>query len=206
MNIQPVKIQSPNFKSTYPVVHWVAEANGSYAPVMGLDIVRKLQRNLISSLNKTLDKTSKPMDVTKQTLRAYISSCDASYRVNQQVRSFYDRISSGGNRFSPTSYIISGNDVEAFEEKFAKAIGRNKRENNSKELTREAVKTYTTKGFEYVNNAARRLKDKSGIGYVLHTKFEIIRNKLGKIKGYKFIDARFLPEKGPNSPFEKFKL
>lgn len=41
--------------------------------------------------------------------------------------------------------------------------------------------------------------------YVLHTKFEILRNKLGKIKDFIFIDARFLPEKGPESPFERLK-
>ena len=36
-------LQQPNFKATYPVVHWVAETNGSFAPVANLDTIRKLE-------------------------------------------------------------------------------------------------------------------------------------------------------------------
>ena len=36
-----------------------------------------------------------------------------------------------------------------------------------------------------------------------HTKFEIIRNKLGQIKDYKFQDARFLPSEGTKNPLER---
>jgi len=59
---------------------------------------------------------------------------------------------------------------------------------------------------KFVNDTNTRIKDSKGMTYVLHTKFEIIRNKLGKIKDFKFVDARFLPEKGPESPFERLKL
>ena len=53
------KTQRVNFKSTYPVVHWVAEANSSYAPVANLDIVKKLQGKIVRVLNKPLSETSK---------------------------------------------------------------------------------------------------------------------------------------------------
>jgi hypothetical protein len=44
-----------NFKATYPVVHWVAEANGSYAPVTNLKSVKKLQSKIIRVLNKSIE-------------------------------------------------------------------------------------------------------------------------------------------------------
>ena len=52
---------------------------------------------------------------------------------------------------------------------------------------------------------AKQIKDQSGISYILHTKFEIIRNKLGKIKDYKLLDARFLPSNGNKKLLERFK-
>ena len=55
MNIQPVNFQQSyktNFKSTYPVVHWVAETNGSYAPISNLKLVKKLNWKLIIGQRK----------------------------------------------------------------------------------------------------------------------------------------------------------
>ena len=47
------------------------------------------------------------------------------------------------------------------------------------------------------------LEDKNGMMYILHTKFEIIRNRMGKIKDYKFVEARFLPARGQGSSLGK---
>ncbi|MBR1775468.1 hypothetical protein IJ750_00135 [bacterium] len=212
MNILPVSVnQQTNFKSAYPVVHWVAEANGSYAPVANLELVKKLQSKVVRVLNKPLDKSKKEMVNAEQRLRAYMGSCDLDYRLLPKVRSFYNKILGSITSYSPVSYIISGKDVEPFENMLAKDIGRKKGDareflgtTNCPEVC-EAVRWYNRGGLRYVNNPAIRVKDKSGMTYVLHTKFEIIRNKLGKIKDYKFVDARFMPEYGPNSPFEKIK-
>ena len=43
--------QNPQFKSVYPVVHWVAETNGSYAPALTEKLSRTLNRKLVSMLN-----------------------------------------------------------------------------------------------------------------------------------------------------------
>ena len=203
--------QQRNFKSAYPVVHWVAEAGGSYAPVSNLKLVRKLQSKIVRVLNKSLEDSKKEMNVAEQNLRAYAGRCDIDYRNQSQVRSFYNRAEANVDGTSPVAYIITGKDIEPFEEKLAKNIGIAKNEGIKNLNTpyspeaKTAIDMYNSKGLNYVNNPERRIKDNKGMTYVLHTKFEILRNKLGKIKGFKFIDARFLPEKGPESPFEKLK-
>lgn len=218
MNIQPIN-SSINFSSTYPVVHWVAETNGSFAPVANLKITKKLQGKVVRVLNKALDETKKPMVPAEQKLRAYIGSADVDYRnaftlntdKNQpRVRSFYNRIESDiDKKFTPIGYIISGKDIKPFEDNLAKEIGKMK--SAAKELfntvyspaSLAAIESYNRNGLEFVNDKNLRIKDKQGMTYVLHTKFEIIRDKYGKIKDYRFIDARFMPEYGKGSPFEK---
>lgn len=202
MNIQPVN--NTNFKSTYPVVHWVAETNGSYAPVANLQIVKKLQGKIIRMLNKPLVSSTKPMEPLEQRLRAYIGVCDADYRNNPNVRSFYNRTDA-----APVSYVISGDDVGIFENNLAKNIGRAK--SNARELlskpyspeTMEAIKLYNREGLKFVQNNSKQIQDKNGMMYILHTKFEIIRNRMGKIKDYKFVEARFLPARGQSSSLGK---
>ena len=202
MNIQPVN--NTNFKSTYPVVHWVAETNGSYAPVANLQIVKKLQGKIIRMLNKPLVSSTKPMEPLEQRLRAYIGVCDADYRNNPNVRSFYNRTDA-----APVSYVISGDDVGIFESNLAKNIGRAK--SNARELlskpyspeTMEAIKLYNREGLKFVQNNSKQIQDKNGMMYILHTKFEIIRNRMGKIKDYKFVEARFLPARGQGSSLGK---
>ena len=166
MNIQPVN--NTNFKSTYPVVHWVAETNGSYAPVANLQIVKKLQGKIIRMLNKPLVSSTKPMEPLEQRLRAYIGVCDADYRNNPNVRSFYNRTDA-----APVSYVISGEDVGIFENNLAKNIGRAK--SNARELlskpyspeTMEAIKLYNREGLKFVQNNSKQIKDKNGIIYML---------------------------------------
>ena len=200
-----------NFKSTYPVAHWVAETNGSFAPVANLDLVKKLQGKLIRVLNKPLAESKKPLKPDEQNIRAYIGAADADYRNVPHVRSFYNRIANNPQKFTPVSYIISGLDVGIFEECLAKNIGRNM--SQARELynhpysedTINAIKLYNANGLEFVKQDARQIKDKNNIAYILHTKFEIIRNKLGKIKDYKLLDVRFLPSMGAKNPLERLK-
>ena len=197
------------FKSAYPVAHWVAETNGSFAPVSNMQLVKKLQGKLVRVLNKPLAESKKNFNSTEQTIRAYIGSSDADYRNTSHVRSFYNRMTNSSNKFVPVSYIISGNDVAVFEEKLAQNIGKAKAQ--AKELlkkpyseeTIKALKLYNSKGLEFVKNSAKQIKDENGISYILHTKFEIIRNKLGKIKDYKLLDVRFLPASGKKNPLER---
>ena len=199
------------FKSTYPVAHWITEANKEYALVSNIQLVKKLQGKLIRVLNKSLIKNPKDFNSFEQTIRAYFGSVDADYRCVPCVRSFYNRGINSPDKFIPTSYIISGKDVTEFEKRFAKNIGKAKAQAKyiqnkfySEDALR-AIQIYNLKGLEFVQDNAKQIKDQSGISYILHTKFEIIRNKLGKIKDYKLLDVRFLPSMGAKNPLERLK-
>ena len=212
MKVTNYNVYEPtNFKSTYPVVHWIAETNGSYAPVASLDITRKLQGKIVRVLNKSLSETKKPMDTKEQNLRTYIAVCDADYRNIPIVRSFYDKTSFSPHKFIPISYIISGKDVTQFNDLLCKNIGVSKKEaikslsTPYSQKTLEALEAYNKLGLQFVNDNNHRIRDPRSMTYVLHTKFQIIRNKFGEIKDYVFQDARFLPESGKHSPFEKIK-
>jgi len=237
-NYQTNKYNS--FRSTYPVVHWVAEANGSYAPMSKLKIVQGFQEKIVSYLNgnpiltpqeiKALIRAKqeiqkevlttgaekldvkdlkKIIDIPSQYLRAYMG-CDVSYRTSTSrknaVRSFYDRVTQSSNEYIPVSYIISGKDAVEFNNRFGKEIGRSIRlyGKDSPEV-RAAKWKYNHDGLNFVKDYSRRKKDENGMPQVLHTKFEVVRNSDGEFTGYRFVDARFLPEFGPESPFEKLK-
>ena len=45
------KNQNPQFKSAYPVVHWLAETNASFAPQIKLEIAQEFNENIIRRLN-----------------------------------------------------------------------------------------------------------------------------------------------------------
>ena len=203
-------IQQQNFKSTYPVVHWVAESNGSFAPVANLDTIKKLQGKLVRALNKTKNDKTPTAKIAKP-VQNYIKANDADYLKEPHVRSFYNRVAKYNQAFEPASYIISGADVKDFEETLAKNIGREK--NRAKEFlnfpysyeTLQALHLYNNNGLAYVKNDAKQIKDENGIPQILHTKFEVVRNKLGNVTDFKLLDIRFLPAKGNKNPLERLK-
>ena len=45
------KNQRPQFKSVYPVVHWLAETNASYSPALTHDSALKLNKRIVEILN-----------------------------------------------------------------------------------------------------------------------------------------------------------
>lgn len=198
-----------SFGSAFSVVHWVAETNGSYAPVANLQITKSLQGKIVRILNRQLTDCIKPMSIPEQNLRAYLNSCDVDYRKNPVVRSFYNRVEGTPKKFTPISYLITGNDVDIFNTRFGKNIGEAKGRslNNSGSAyssdSVEAIRRYNFGGVGFVKEKSRQIRDEGGIKYILHTKFEILRNKFGKIKDYRFIDARFLPESGSKNPLDK---
>ena len=249
MNISPLNYQpNTNFKSAFPVVHWVAETGGSYAPVAEKEVVEGFQKRILEILrkpiNKTLtdvkkleDKKSKKnisekelkdikrqlkslyeiLDVPAQKFRTYLASPDIDYRLNPKVRSYYNSYYGSVDSFTPTSYLITGNSVADFDNKFGKELGKQRSikkklmENGATEEEAEtpaykaALNKYNHDGFDYVNYYPRRIKDSNGRTQTLHTKFEIERDIDGKFIGYRFIDARFKPEYGPESPMERLK-
>ena len=238
-----------NCKAAFPVVHWVAEVNGSYAPIAQKEVVEGFQARLINFINANLkkiytdikklevqkDKSNldpkekkrierkikslyEILDVPAQRLRGYLASADIDYRLNSVARSFYNVVHGSTDSPSSTAYIITGNSVADFEEKYCREFGKQKsirKKRIEAGIKKESLDTpeykraehkYHYDGFDYVNYYPRRIKNGRGETQTLHTKFVIERDKDGKFLDYKFIDARFLPERGPGSPFSRLGI
>ena len=199
----------PNFKAVYPVIHWVAETNGSYAPVMGLELTKKLQRTIISLLNKSSKLSETHLG---KRLLNYISKCDIDYRRLGIARSFYDQKGGWDGNFIPISYVLTGEDGQFFEKTYGKKFGETlkispKINGVAKSAEHEkAKKDYAILGKNYVMDKSHRIYDAEGIEYALHTKFQTIRSKTGKIKGYELVDVKFCPQEGANNPFVRVGL
>ena len=119
----------------------------------------------------------------------------------QRVRSFYNREKGLLDGRYYLAYIISGKDIQPFENDLAKTIGKTKHEglslfeNAHTQEAKDAIDLYNKNGLEFVNDPHYRLKSKTtGMTYILRANFEPIRNKAGIIKDYKFISAKFVPE------------
>ena len=209
--------QNPQFKSAYPVVHWVAEkGGGSYAPALTYELNKQLQGILVRLLNRTsklsntehgLSLIGKLKPEKPKELGTPEKIGDPDYASNPIVRTFYNKKGGWQGRFIPVSYLITGNDVNLFNEEFGRPIGISSTDAPkiqgipvSAEYNK-AVKNYALGGLSFVENPEIKITDENKMEYGLHTKFEIIRNKNGEIKGYELIDLKFCPEKGKENPF-----
>lgn len=61
--------QSPQFKAAYPIVHWVAETNGSYAPILAKDAAEKLNNRIISMLTANSKEIVEKIATTKEAIK-----------------------------------------------------------------------------------------------------------------------------------------
>ena len=210
MRIQPI-IETPNrttFRSAYPVVHWLAESNGSYAPVMSLELTQKLQRKLVTIMNSSLEKSPVARQNMISSVQKFVSQWDKDYSKLAHVRSFYDKKGGWtGRGFAPFAYLLTGADSMDFEEKLAKPLGELKSQApkvNGKPCSAElhmALRNYCVNGLDYVKSCAQKFTDADGMRYGVHTKFEIKRNKKGEIKDFEFRGIGFCPESGEKNPF-----
>ena len=165
MKIASLNSNSPqtSFRSAFPVVHWIAETNGSYTPA-DMQTVRLLQGKVIRMLNKPLSKTTKPIKPQEQAIKAYMSSCDADYRHKAVARSFYKYTSDNPEKYTPVSFIITGKDVDLFNNSYGRNIGEAKgkaRANghkNSSEVD-DAIRDYKYDGFAFVKADKRQIKE-----------------------------------------------
>lgn len=196
-----------NFRAVYPVVHWVAEKNGSYAPAVSMDLTKKLQRKLVTMLNsKEKEKMVEKLPFLSN-LKEFFKSWDRSYRMNPISRSFYD-INGGWDdgKFKSFAYLLTGDDVYTFEKTWAKPLGMMKGKSptvNGKPKSAElsmVSRNYTVKGLDFVKRRTQMFHDKDGNLYGLHTKFEIVRNKKGEVKDFEFRGVSFRPIKGDENP------
>ena len=73
MQIQPInnysiqnKNHNPQFKSAYPVIHWLAETNSSYSPQMTREIAQKFNENIVRRLNMKKPEIKQKISVLMQ--------------------------------------------------------------------------------------------------------------------------------------------
>ena len=121
----------------------------------------------------------------------------------ERVRSFYNREKGLLDGRYYLAYMISGKDLIPFKD-YVKDIGNTKHEAKGinlddapelQEAIDAAVQKYNKKGLEFINDASRRLASKTtGMTYILRANFEPVKDKQGKVKDYKFISAKFVPE------------
>jgi hypothetical protein len=203
------------FKSAYPVIHWIAETNGSYAPVISENLAKKLQKKLLKCLNYDfLCKAKTQMWAKAFEAYKYVYNKDKDFASHPIARSFYNR--NGGkfinNKFESTSYLITGADLISFENSLTKPIGRLKKESpmiKGKAISAElnmALGDYWNRGLNFVKNKSKEFCDEKGIPQELHTKFKVIRTKTGKIKNFELVGMKFLPSKGSENPFERLGM
>lgn len=213
---------SPQFKSTIPVYHWVAEKGGSYAVPVEKEVIEILHEKMIKAFNAYGYR--KPLkDLSFSGAIKMLMDKDPSYNVLRDfvrktsekrtlTRSFYNP--NGGEwmyngMYEPYSYLITGSHVKDFNEKYAKPLGIIKSYDPKTEGYRPSADLkmarhqYYSGGLGFVKASETQIKDSGGVRMGLHTKYEIVRDTEGKKIGYKFVDMRFLPETGSENPFVK---
>ncbi len=123
---------SPSFKAVHPTRYFLRLDNGSFVQVTDGNLIRTLQRRLITWLNKSeilwhqtpankpLTKASEKEHSLKVRLIRFFMSNDVDYSQKRVVKSFYS-----DNRHTNTtdSYIFSGHQTEILDT-YAKPIGR----------------------------------------------------------------------------------
>ncbi len=208
MNIQPTN-NSIQFKSGFPVVHWVRETNGSYAPAFSRDLNEKLQRSVVRLLNSNVEKAKPEKRSLIEYVKKVVSASDSDFARIPFARSFYNHHGGwNGQKFHPFGYILTGRHAEYMSEIFGKPIGRAKadaprRDGNISDTAEVniALGDYFKIGINFVKRLASNFKPDGKKSCGLHTKFEIIRTRTGKIKEYRLIDVKFCPEEGVENPF-----
>ena len=195
-----------SFKSTYPVAYWVRDVNGKIVREHKMRKIEDFQKEIVRFLNtipltknnikKMSQKRNKkplrtPIDEILQKLGELITEKDTAYRQNPTVRSFYNYNVTGRN----FSYIISGDDVADFNNRYAKELGRQTKAAGGQETPGliKARNNYNYGGYDYVNNYEKRLKT-DGRTQILNILYDIVRNDKNEITGYKIADFNFKDE------------
>ena len=204
MNIQPTinyNQKKTSFKSAYPVIHWVRETNGSFAPAVSEELNKRLQRAVVKLLNNQGKNISESKIAMRDYVKQVISVSDKDFAQAPVARSFYNgKGGREGKKFEPLGYILTGQHAENMTENLGKPIGRARNYGKSAEFN-IAIGDYWRRGLRYVKKLAAQFRDEKNVRSALHTKFEVIRSKTGKIKEFRLLDLKFCPEEGKDNPF-----
>ena len=209
--------RTTNFKSVYPVYHWVERANGSVVPVVTKNEVEKLQSKLVRMLNNTLSRKNPTKAKITDNVIDIVSEEDKSYRNKHEARSYYNP--NGGwknNFFEALTYLITGGDIPEFDKEFGKPIGKAKsisRTPTGKYCSLEldcARDYYEKEGLAFVKKESKKFAKEDGVQTALHIVHTPVYyqkgDKAGKVKEYLPKWVLYRPESGVKNPFVKLGL
>ena len=174
---------SCNFKSVYPVYHWL-KFDGKYKPATKNEWVHRCQRLLAAMLNKAshLDLDHPGKSVLHNT-GCYVASVDENYKSIPHVCSYYNNFGGFKNSpdrraIDPMAYLVTGADAIEFEQIFGKPVCASKKQEfrSQKEIDESISRarfSYALKGPEFIKSRSAKFIDKeSGNPVELHTIFE----------------------------------
>ena len=191
-----------NFKSVYPVTHWLKTGEKTYVPVVSEKLNHKFQNILIRLLNGTGAKNESRLELSGRAKR-FISSRDLDYAKNPVARSYYHK---SAEFDEIPNFLLTGDDVALFEERYAKPIGKAKanaprfQDRITSAEVSVAINDYITRGLEFIKSKFKKFIGKDGNQRTLHVIFEPITTKNGAIKDYKVVDMKFKNSQGKVNP------
>lgn len=209
--------KNPQFKSAYPVYHWVEKADRKYVVVVTKNEIEKMQSKLIRMLNKTLSRKDSTKAAAMDKVINVVNEADSDYRIKSEVRSFYNPKGGWGkNFFAPITYLITGKDVTKFDETYGKPVGKAKAISKtptgkycSLELE-EARDNYEKNGLTFVKQESEKFvknDDTQSALHIVHAPVFYKKGpKKGQVKEYLPKWIMFRPESGAHNPFVKLGL
>ena len=111
----------------------------------------------------------------------------------------------------PINYLITGLDVDKFNDSYTKELGYYKAKEPEYEGSNLSADKFSAI-INYIKGSLDFVKDFNRQVFInnkpqgLHTKFQVVRDSNGEPIDYRFVDMKFLPESGPENPFERLKL
>ncbi|MBQ3641345.1 hypothetical protein II906_05415 [bacterium] len=181
-----MNVSNCSFKSYIPVKYYaVNPKNGEYSPVTKKSNLRKCHSFVIRNLTGSAknNKNAEFVDTFK--------SMDREYRNNKAARSYYDKNKA-------LVHLLTGDDVSNVDE-FAKSLGIAKGDALDRAGTTHTFEVSMTsqnvydKVMSYISHDARPIRDENRTPLELRVFFNPKYKKNGDLKGFEYIESKFLP-------------
>ena len=204
--------QKAVFKSCAPVYHFLREKGKDIAyPVCSKSLNETLQGKLVRILNNSV----KFSDTEKgKRLIDIVSAMDKDYRCSdekQKTRTYYNYGGGWiGGKFEPFNYLITGDDVKEFNEKFGKPIGKSGADSpkiDGRPISAEYhtnINNFVLGGLNFVKDLRRAIVSKPKKVLGLFTEFVVLRNSKGKIIDYELSNLEYRSLNEGLNTFMKF--
>ena len=176
-----------SFKGYIPITYFAKNSlDGEYNQITQKDNIRKCQSFVVRNLNRTAKNLK-----DENFINLYAAK-DKDYRETPSVCSVYDLN-------MPVVYMVTGKDVYKVKT-LARPIGKAKSESiyktgHSKSFeAKNTVNTYFKEVKKFLNRSCKQVSTDDGKKLALRVYFDPQYTKKGKIKSFKYADAKFIFE------------